>query len=142
MRKQWKLLAAAILLLGAGCSVFPGLRVLSGEDPNGTGGPASIQNADVSELVMADKTGATDASLMAAADRIEAAAPNVDIIEIRKDDANNKFVVNMLFLPPAGCRPQYPGGLISLYRRSSARWKSPGRVHGRKRQARTRLTSI
>jgi hypothetical protein len=49
---------------------------------------------------MADKTGSTDPSLIAAADRIEAASPNVDIIEIRQDLDNHVFNVNMLFIPP------------------------------------------
>jgi hypothetical protein len=54
------------------------------------------------DLVMADKTGTSDPSLFAAADRIEAASGDVDIIEIRKDDENRLFNVAMLFRPPQG----------------------------------------
>ncbi len=106
-------LAAISLFLVAGCSVFPGLRVLTGED-TGTGSVASIDNADIAALVMADKTGATDPSLMAAADRIEAAAPNVDVIEIRKDEPNDRFVVSMLFIGPQDADPNTQAGLITI----------------------------
>ena len=64
---------------------------------------------------MADKTGATDPSLMAAANRIEAASPNVDIIEIRRDETNDAFVVNMLFLLPGDASGQTQASLISRY---------------------------
>ena len=96
-----------ILLLVAGCSVFPGLRVITGED---TANTTTLQAAAMTDLVMADKTGTTDPSLMAAANRIEAASQNIDIIEIRKDEANDVFVVNMLFAPP-----NQAGDLLSLY---------------------------
>lgn len=85
------------LLFVAGCSVFPGLRVITGEDGANT---TAQQSAEMINLVMADKTGTTDPSLMAAANRIEAASQNIDIIEIRKDEVNDVFVVNMLFVPP------------------------------------------
>lgn len=108
--KLFRLLALT-LVFAAGCSVFPGLRVLSGEDVTGTN--AEVLN--MIELVMADKTGSTDPSLMAAADRIEAASPFVDIIEIRKDETDHVFIVNMLFQPPADADGQSQAALISLY---------------------------
>jgi hypothetical protein len=49
---------------------------------------------------MADKSGLTDPSLVAAADRIETASGNVDIVEIRSDPEARIFSVNMLFAPP------------------------------------------
>ena len=100
------------LLFVAGCSVFPGLGVITGEN---TGDTTAIEAAQAADLVMADKTGASDPSLMAAANRIEAASPNVDIIEIRKDEANSVFVVNMLFQPPADATDQSQASLLSLY---------------------------
>jgi hypothetical protein len=105
-------IAALAVVFAAGCSVFPGLRVLTGENPNGS---ASPQLSEMVELVMADKTGATDPSLMAAADRIEAANPLVDIIEIRKDETEDVFIVNMLFQLPADANGQSQAALISLY---------------------------
>lgn len=105
-------IAALAVVFAAGCSVFPGLRVLTGENPNGS---ANTQLAEMVELVMADKTGATDPSLMAAADRIEAANPLVDIIEIRKDETEGVFIVNMLFQLPADANGQSQAALISLY---------------------------
>jgi hypothetical protein len=112
--KGYKLFTAALLLV-AGCSAFPGLRVLTGEDTGTGAGPIDVNNADVSDLVMADKTGATDPSLMAAANRIEAAALNLDIIEIRKDETNNTFVVNSLFMFPQDADLNTQAGLITLY---------------------------
>jgi hypothetical protein len=109
--KGLRILSLAVVF-AAGCSVFPGLRVLTGEE---TANATSAQIAEMSELVMADKTGATDPSLMAAADRIEAASPFVDIIEIRKDTDNDAFVVNLLFQPPADATEQTQAALISLY---------------------------
>lgn len=105
-------LVSVMFVFAAGCSVFPGLRVLTGEDAANT---TTAQVAEMSELVMADKTGSTDSSLLAAADRIEAASPFVDIIEIRKDEANDVFVVNMLFQPPSDAGGQTQAALISLY---------------------------
>ena len=99
------------VVLAAGCSAFPGLRVLSGEDVTGT----NAEVAQVAEIVMADKSGQTDPSLMAAADRIEAAAPFIDIVEIRKDIESDAFLVNMMFEPPAGADGQDQAALISLY---------------------------
>ncbi|MBZ0303043.1 MAG: hypothetical protein K8J31_25075 [Anaerolineae bacterium] len=100
------------LVFAAGCSVFPGLRVLTGEDAANS---ANAQIAQMSELVMADKSGSTDPSLMAAADRIEAASPFVDIIEIRKDEPTDTFIVNLLFQPPSDAGTQSQAGLLSLY---------------------------
>ncbi len=100
------------LLLVAGCSALPGLQVLTGED---TGDEAGVQNVEVIDLVMADKTGATDPSLMAAANRIESASLNVDIIEIRKNEADDALVVNLLFQAPADADLQTQAGLLSYY---------------------------
>jgi hypothetical protein len=86
------LLAVIALLFGAGCSALPGLQVLAGQDT-----PASADRvAELSELVMADKTGVTDPALSSAADRIESATGDVDIIEIRKDLNADTFNVYML----------------------------------------------
>ncbi len=89
---------AAVMV--AGCSQLPGLRVLTGQDAQGASTSVSDQAVEALDLVMADKTGATDPSLMAAADRIEAADNMVDIIEVRKDAEGRVFTVNMLFSPP------------------------------------------
>ncbi len=105
-------LVSLAFVFAAGCSVFPGLRVLTGEEATTT---TNAQVAEMSELVMADKTGSADSSLLAAADRIEAASPFVDIIEIRKDESNDVFVVNMLFQPPGDAGGQTQAGLVSLY---------------------------
>jgi hypothetical protein len=110
--KHLRLLTLAVLF-AAGCSAFPGLRVLTGEDTGTTTNTAQV--APVLDLVMADKTGATDPSLMAAANRIEAASPNLDIIEIRKDDANDALVVNMLFPPPDDASFSTQAGFINYY---------------------------
>jgi hypothetical protein len=102
----------AVLVAAAGCSALPGLRVLTGEEA----APSDIaQVVEESDLVMADKTGSTDPSLMAAANRIEAATGTVDMIEIRKDEANDTFVMNMLFSPPSDANGQTQEGLISYY---------------------------
>jgi hypothetical protein len=104
----------AALLFTAGCSVFPGLRVLGGEDPNAIAGNNSV--VELSDLVMADKTDSTNPSLMAAADRIEAASfGEVDIIEIREDDADDAFIVNLMFRPPATADQNTPQGQFELY---------------------------
>jgi hypothetical protein len=85
-------------ILVSGCSQLPGLRVLSGQDPNtASSGDLTVQALD---LVMADKSGSTDPGISAAANRIEAADNMVDIIEVRKDDETRVFTVNMLFNPP------------------------------------------
>jgi hypothetical protein len=92
--------AAAIFILalvfGTGCSVLPGLRVLTGQE-----NPAALdeQLIEVTDLVMADKSGNSDPSLFAAADRIEAASGLVDVIEIRKDLTQEVFTVFVLLQP-------------------------------------------
>lgn len=104
----------AALLLTAGCSVFPGLRVLGGEDPNAIAGTNSV--VELSDLVMADKTDLTNPSLMAAADRIEAASGTVvDIIEIREDEADDVFIVNLLFNPTLTADPNTQEGLFEYF---------------------------
>ena len=98
-------LTALVALISAGCSSLPGLRVLTGEDT----GEANVNRAvEALDLVMADKTGATNPSLIAAADRIEAATTNVDIIEIRPDADTDSYRVHMVYLPPEA--PQSPEG--------------------------------
>ena len=99
-------------IVAAGCSSMPGLRVLTGEEA-----PPSdaVEVVEQSDLVMADKTGSTDPSLMAAANRIEAATRNVDMIEIRKDEANDAFVMNMLFAIPQEANGNTQEGLIAFY---------------------------
>ncbi len=86
-------------ILASGCSQLPGLRVLSGQDPQNDPA-AQVASVQALDLVMADKTGTTDPSLTAAADRIEAADNMIDIIEVRKDEETRVFTVNMLFAPP------------------------------------------
>jgi hypothetical protein len=95
--KHLYLAVSVIALFVAGCSSLPGLRVLTGEDSGQANAARVVEQMD---LVMADKTGATEPSLIAAADRIEAAAGNIDVIEIRHDLENDTFVVNMLVLFP------------------------------------------
>jgi len=107
--KAFNLLTLTLLLV-AGCSAFPGLQVLTGQDTT----EGSVQNVAVIDLVMADKTGATNPSLSAAADRIEAASLNVDIIEIRRNEADDALEVNLLFQAPADA-DQTQAGLISYY---------------------------
>ena len=91
---HWSLL---VLLVITGCSSLPGLRVLTGEDSEQATANRVVETLD---LVMADKTGATAPSLLATADRIEAATGTVDIIEIRPDDEADTFIVNMLYAAP------------------------------------------
>jgi hypothetical protein len=99
----WKVRRRIVLLAvgcfaAAGCSSLPGLRVLTGQD---TGTAAdSAQTVQSLDLVMADKSGTTDPSLYAAADRIEAADRSVDIIEIRQDVNARVFEVDLLVPPP------------------------------------------
>jgi len=95
MRLQF--LLAIALLMASGCSALPGLRVLSGQDS-----PDALtdQVAELTDMVMADKSGTTDPSVLAAADRIEQASGNVDIVEIRQDTAADMFTVYMLLQPP------------------------------------------
>jgi hypothetical protein len=91
------LLAITLLVAVSGCSALPGLRVLSGQDS-----PDALadQVAELTDMVMADKSGTTDPALLAAADRIEQAnGGTVDIIEIRKDVAQDIFNVDLLWMP-------------------------------------------
>lgn len=86
------------LVFASGCSVFPGLKVLSGQTD-----PDVVANnvVQTTGLVMGDKSGMTDPAMSAAADRIEAAnSGNVDVIEIRKDLNSDVFTVYMLLKPP------------------------------------------
>jgi hypothetical protein len=93
------LLLVLALLLIAGCSSLPGLRVLTGQDSSSANADTVVENT---ELVMADKSGSTDPALMAAADRIEQANnSNVDIIEIRQDLSKDVFNVYMLYQIPS-----------------------------------------
>lgn len=91
------LLAVGVI---AGCSSLPGLRVLTGEDGEETVSDRAVQSVT---WVMADKTSRTDPAYIAAADRIEAANPFIDIIEIRStvNDSNQSvFAVTLLYNPP------------------------------------------
>jgi hypothetical protein len=89
--------AVLTVLLVTGCSSLPGLRVLTGQEEEQTIADRTVESLD---LVMADKTGSTDPALIAAADRIEAANRNVDIIEIRNDQDNHVFMITMLLNAP------------------------------------------
>lgn len=94
---QFGLIMAAGLL-AVGCSSLPGLRVLTGQDTPDTTAEITVAALD---LVMADKSGATDPAIIAAADRIEAATSGtVDIVEIRSNFETRIFSVDMLFRPP------------------------------------------
>jgi hypothetical protein len=93
---RFGLLLVAALFIGAGCSALPGLRVLSGQQTADTAAQQLVEN---SEFVMADKSGNTDPALTSAADRIEAASGNLDIIEIRKDLNSDVFEVFVLLAP-------------------------------------------
>lgn len=97
MRVGSAILLVVLVLFVSACSVFPGLRVLTGQSGQEAQVDRTIQALD---LVMADKTGISDPSLIAAADRIEAASGNVDIIEIRHDFNERIFTINLLFRPP------------------------------------------
>ncbi len=101
---KWNVRFATFLVMAvitaAGCSVLPGLKVLSGED---TGESAENRLVESTELVMVNKAGNTDPALNAAADRIEtAAAGTLDIIEIRNDLITHNFQVYALLVPQAG----------------------------------------
>jgi predicted amino acid-binding ACT domain protein len=91
------ILLAIGLLVASGCSALPGLRVLTGQDS-----PDALadQVAELTDMVMADKSGTTDPSVLAAADRIEQASGDVDIVEIRQDTTDDLFTVYMLLQPP------------------------------------------
>ncbi|MCC6616560.1 MAG: hypothetical protein IT320_24010 [Anaerolineae bacterium] len=103
MRPRWFLLGVMAALAVSGCSVFPGLRVLTGEGGGSSQAERTVQNID---LVMGDKSGDTDSSLLNAAYRIEAADNLVDIIEIREDIEAHIFDVTMLFLASPQNTPQ------------------------------------
>ncbi len=99
MRRGLKLSGLLVFIfVASACNSLPGLRVLTGQDNVETVASNSVSALD---LVMADKTGLTDPTLVASADRIEAASGEVDIIEIRPDPETRVFSVNMLFNPPA-----------------------------------------
>lgn len=123
MRQGKFLLLVLIALALAGCESLPGLQVLLGRDPQTTG--ATNQAVAALDLVMADKTGATDPALFAAADRIEAASGSVDIIEIRKDAENRLFNVALLFRPPEsdGSQQGQLAQLDSLRRALELTWQ-------------------
>jgi hypothetical protein len=95
----WKVVLLSAILI-SGCSKLPGLRVLTGQDAQGNNVASTDQTVQALDLVMADKTGATDPGMTAAADRIEAADTMLDIIEVRKNADTRVFTVNMLFAPP------------------------------------------
>ncbi len=91
----------ALLMIAAafstGCSVFPGLRVLSGQDTAAVDGERTIENI---QLVMADKSGNTDPAVLEVGNRIEAAYDNgIDVVEMRKDLSQDVFNVAVL-IPP------------------------------------------
>ena len=93
--KTWKyigLLAVTALMI-AGCDTFPGLRALSGDNSPQAQAETAVQTFD---MVMADKSGNVDESLLTAADRLEAVAGNVDVVEIREDPAHDSFNVYMI----------------------------------------------
>ncbi len=98
---KWNFRFAAFLVMavmaGAGCSVLPGLKVLSGQD---TGENAENRLVETTELVMANKAGTTDPALNGVADRIETASGGtIDIIEIRNDLNAHQFQVYALMIP-------------------------------------------
>lgn len=101
---KWNFRFAAFLVLAlvasAGCSVFPGLKVLSGQD---TGENAENRLVESTDLVMANKAGTTDPVLSSAADRIELASGGIiDIVEIRDDVNTQNFQVYALLIPQDG----------------------------------------
>jgi hypothetical protein len=90
-------LLAVGLMLTAGCSAMPGLRVLTGQDSPENVASQVIEQTD---LVMGDKSGVTDPSLTAAADRIELAnGGTIDIVQIGRNAAQDVFQVDMLWTP-------------------------------------------
>lgn len=94
-RHLFRALVLGVLVV-AGCNSLPGWRVLTGQDA-----ATGEQLVETVDLVMADKSGTGDPSLMAAADRIEAATNDLaDIIEIRRDPEADSFIVNLLLPPP------------------------------------------
>ncbi len=103
MRPRWFFLIVIAAIAVSGCSVFPGLRVITGEDSGSSQAERTVQNIG---LVMGDKSGDTNSSLLNAAYRIEAADNLVDIIEIREDAEAHIFDVTMLFLAAQQNTPQ------------------------------------
>ncbi|HUN05762.1 MAG TPA: hypothetical protein PLQ56_04155 [Aggregatilineales bacterium] len=102
--RRLPLLLPLLLVLLAGCSVFPGARVLLGQDDTAA---VAAESVDQAELVMADKGGNTNPSLAAAADRIEAANSRaVDIIELKNNEETSTFEVSMLLEIPQGSTNQ------------------------------------
>jgi hypothetical protein len=94
---RFAVLLVLAAVFGAGCSVFPGLKVLSGQDTTAVEGERTIENI---QLVMADKTGNTDPAVLEAGNRIEAALSNtVDVVEMRKDLTQDVFNVAILIEP-------------------------------------------
>lgn len=123
--RRGSLLILLVLAFGlAGCESLPGLQVLLGRDAQTTGAGAN-QAVAALDLVMADKTGTTEPSLFAAADRIEAASGDVDVIEIRQDSENRLFTVSMLFRPPEsdGSQQGQVAQLDSLRRAIELTWQ-------------------
>lgn len=96
--RKWLIVFVVSSLLAASCSSLPGLRVLSGEDNADVEADSIAQNLD---LVMANKSGDVNVSMLAAADRLEAAAGNVDVVEMREDLQKDSFIIYMM-LRPAG----------------------------------------
>jgi hypothetical protein len=95
-KARFPLMLALAALLAAGCSALPGLRVLTGQDAGDAAETGRV--VELTGLVMADKSGSVDPSLVAAADRIEAAASGaVDIIEIRQNATDDVFDIFMLY---------------------------------------------
>lgn len=95
----WAFIGMA-LFVAAGCSALPGLQVLAGQD---TQSALAERAAELTDLVMGDKSGNTDPAMTIAADRIEAANNSiVDIIEVRKDLTADTFTVYMLLNMPQG----------------------------------------
>jgi hypothetical protein len=93
--------AAAAALLISGCSAFPGLRVLTGQQD-----AATAPEIAPLELVMADKAGTTDPALLLIGDRIEAANRFVDVIEIMENSATSMFDITMIYFPPQPAQTQ------------------------------------
>jgi hypothetical protein len=87
-------LALAAGILAAGCSRLPGLQVLSGQDTADTQANRVANNVD---LIMADKSGNTNPALLAAADRIEAATGNVDVVEIEQNLNDRSLDIDLIW---------------------------------------------
>lgn len=99
MNSYFRFLVLLVLaaVFGAGCSVFPGLQVLSGQDTTAIDGERTIENI---QLVMADKSGNTDPAVLEVGNRIEAAFSNgIDVVEMRKDLSQDVFNIAILIQP-------------------------------------------